>query len=64
VVKNTSLTAIIGYIELTRQGQILNNATFQPFLIFLMVGAIYFVICFPLSRYSKSLESKLAAGQA
>lgn len=64
VVKNTSLTAIIGYVELTRQGQILNNVTFRPFTIFLMVGAIYFVICFPLSRYSKTLESKLAARQA
>lgn len=64
VVKNTSLTAIIGYVELTRQGQILNNVTFRPFTIFLMVGAIYFVICFPLSRYSKVLESKLAARQA
>ena len=63
VVKNTSLTAIIGYVELTRQGQILNNVTFRPFAIFLMVGAIYFVICFPLSRYSKVLESKLAARQ-
>lgn len=64
VVKNTSLTAIIGYVELTRQGQILNNVTFRPFTIFLMVGAIYFVICFPLSRYSKILEGKLAARQA
>jgi polar amino acid transport system permease protein len=64
VVKNTSLTAIIGYVELTRQGQILNNVTFRPFTIFLMVGAIYFLICFPLSRYSKVLESKLAARQA
>jgi polar amino acid transport system permease protein len=64
VIKNTSLTAIIGYVELTRQGQILNNVTFRPFAIFLMVGAIYFVICFPLSRYSRSLESKLAARQA
>jgi polar amino acid transport system permease protein len=64
VVKNTSLAAIIGFVELTRQGQILNNVTFRPFLIFLMVGAIYFVICYPLSRYSKSLESKLIARQA
>jgi len=60
VVKNTSLTAIIGFVELTRQGQILNNVTFRPFLIFTMVGAIYFLICYPLSTYSKSLETKLS----
>ncbi|MFN8598334.1 MAG: amino acid ABC transporter permease [Anaerolineae bacterium] len=59
VIKNTSLTSIIGYVELTRQGQILNNVTFRPFAIFAMVGAIYFAVCYPLSRYSKRLEARL-----
>lgn len=59
VVKNTSLTSIIGFVELTRRGQILNNVTFEPFLIFSMVGFIYFVVCYPLSRYSQLLEAKL-----
>lgn len=59
VIKNTSLTSIIGYVELTREGQILNNATFRPFAIFAMVGAIYFAICYPLSTYSKKLEASL-----
>ena len=59
VIKNTSLTSIIGYVELTRQGQILNNVTFKPFLIFSMVGVIYFFVCYPLSRYSKGLERRL-----
>lgn len=59
VIKNTSLTSIIGYVELTRQGQILNNVTFRPFIIFTMVGVIYLVICYPLSVYSKRLEARL-----
>jgi polar amino acid transport system permease protein len=59
VIKNTSLTSIIGYVELTRQGQILNNVTFRPFAIFAMIGVIYFVICYPLSLYSKRLEARL-----
>lgn len=59
VIKNTSLTSIIGYVELTRQGQILNNATFRPFIIFAMVGVIYFLVCYPLSLYSKRLETRL-----
>ncbi len=59
VIKNTSLTSIIGYVELTRQGTILNNVLFKPFIIFAMVGVIYFVICYPLSLYSKRLEAKL-----
>ena len=59
VIKNTSLTSIIGYVELTRQGQILNNVLFKPFIIFAMVGVIYFVICYPLSLYSKRLETEM-----
>jgi len=59
VIKNTSLTSIIGYVELTRQGQILNNVTFRPFIIFAMIGVIYFVVCYPLSVYSKRLEMKM-----
>ncbi|PIE81827.1 MAG: amino acid ABC transporter permease [Chloroflexi bacterium] len=59
VIKNTSLTSIIGYVELTRRGQVLNNVTFKPFIIFTMVGALYFIVCYPLSLYSKRLEAKL-----
>lgn len=59
VIKNTSLTSIIGFVELTRQAQILNNVTFRPFLIFSMVGLIYFALCYPLSLYSKNLETRL-----
>jgi polar amino acid transport system permease protein len=59
VVKNTSLASIIGFVELTRAGQIVNNSTFQPFLVFLFVAAIYFAICYPLSVASRVLERKL-----
>jgi polar amino acid transport system permease protein len=59
VVKNTSLASIIGFVELTRAGQIVNNSTFQPFPVFLFVGAIYFAICYPLSVASRVLERRL-----
>lgn len=59
VVKNTSLASIIGFVELTRAGQIVNNSTFQPFFVFLFVGMIYFAICYPLSVTSRVLERKL-----
>ena len=32
IVKNTSLASIIGFVELARAGQLINNATFQPFI--------------------------------
>jgi polar amino acid transport system permease protein len=59
VVKNTSLASAIGFIELTRAGQIVNGATFQPFVVYICVAAIYFAICFPLSLWSQRLERKL-----
>ena len=61
LIKGTSLAAIIGFTELTRAGQIINNATFQPFLVFGIVAAIYFVLCWPLSLLSARLEARYAA---
>ena len=58
VVKNTSITSIIGLVELTRSGQLINNATFQPFQVFVVVALIYFALCFPLSTASKRMERK------
>ena len=60
LIKSTSLAAIIGFVELTRAGQMLNNATFKPFLIFGTVAAIYFVLCWPLTIASRRLEARLA----
>lgn len=59
LIKNTSLASIIGFVELTRAGQIINAATFSPMRVYLTVAAIYFVICFTLSRASQRLERKL-----
>lgn len=61
LIKGTSLAAIVGFIELSRAGQIVSNQTFQPILVFGVVGAIYFALCWPLSLYSARLEGKFAA---
>lgn len=63
LVKNTSLTALIGFVELTRAGQIISGATFAPLSVYLTVAAIYFVICFSLSELSHRLERKLHAAR-
>ena len=59
LIKGTSLTSIIGFVELTRAAQVINNATFRPFTIFALVALVYFLICWPLSAYSKRMERKL-----
>ncbi|UZE51707.1 amino acid ABC transporter permease [Rhodopseudomonas sp. P2A-2r] len=58
VVKGTALASIIGFVELTKAGTMLNNATFRPFLVYALVALIYFCLCFPLSLYAKHLEGK------
>ncbi|ANO35033.1 amino acid ABC transporter permease [Vibrio breoganii] len=58
IVKGTALASIIGFVELTKAGTMLNNATFQPFKVFAFVALLYFVICFPLSLLARYLESK------
>jgi polar amino acid transport system permease protein len=59
LIKGTSLASIIGFVELTRAAQVINNATFRPFTIFGIVALVYFIICWPLSAYSKRMERKL-----
>ena len=60
IIKGTSLAAIIGFTEITRAGQIINNATFQPLLVFSVVASLYFVICWPLSLLASRLERRQA----
>ena len=59
LIKNTSLGAVIGFVELTREGQITNAATYRPFTVYMVVAAIYFAMCFPLTRLSRRLERGL-----
>jgi polar amino acid transport system permease protein len=59
IVKGTALASIIGFVELTKAGTIINNATFQPFLVYGFVAAIYFALCYPISLLSASLERRL-----
>jgi polar amino acid transport system permease protein len=63
VVKGTALTSIIGFVELTKAGTMLNNATFRPFLVYSLVALIYFALCYPLSLCAKHLEGRFNAAR-
>jgi polar amino acid transport system permease protein len=63
IVKNTSLTSIVGMTELMRAAAMMNNATMAPMKVFAVVCVIYFVICFPLSLLSRKLEVRLNVGR-
>ncbi len=60
LIKGTSLAAIVGFIEVARAGQIISNQIFEPLLVFGVVGALYFAVCWPLSLYGSRLEARLA----
>lgn len=63
IVKGTAVASIIGFEDLTKLGSMLANATFQPFLIYGLVAAGYFLLCWPLSAYASHLEKKLYAAR-
>jgi polar amino acid transport system permease protein len=60
LIKGTSLAAFVGFTELARAGSQLSNQIFQPLLVFGIVGALYFAMCWPLSLYGARLERRLA----
>ena len=63
LIKGTSVAAIIGFIELTRAGQLITNVTFQPMTVYPVVAVLYFAICWPLSQFSKTLERRFDAAR-
>jgi polar amino acid transport system permease protein len=62
-IKDTALVSVIGFAELTKAGTIISNATFRPFLVYGLVALIYFVLCYPLTRYARSLQRKWHAAR-
>jgi polar amino acid transport system permease protein len=63
VVKGTALASVIGFIELTKAGTMITNATFKPFLVYSCVALMYFALCFPVSLYARKLERKARNGR-
>jgi polar amino acid transport system permease protein len=59
VVKGTALASVIGFIELTKAGSMITNATFRPFTVYACVALMYFALCYPISLYARSLERRL-----
>ncbi len=62
LIKDSSVVSVISYLELTRVGQILTEKTFLSFQVFGIVAALYFLLCYPLSRLAIRTERRLKAG--
>ncbi len=63
LVKGTSLAAIVNFTELSRTGTLLSNLTYRPLMIYAIVGAIYFVVCWPLSRFGRAMERRFTPAE-
>jgi polar amino acid transport system permease protein len=59
LIKSTSIAAIIGFVELTRAGQLMTNTTFKPMIVYPIVAALYFILCWPLSLLAQTLERRI-----
>jgi polar amino acid transport system permease protein len=59
LIKDSSIVSVLSYIELTRAGQVLMEKTFLPFQVFGIVAALYFLLCYPLSRLARRSERRL-----
>ena len=64
LLKDTSLASIIGYVDLTKAAQIVNNREIRPFELYLFIAAIYWLCSYGMSRYARSLEHRLTQSAA
>ncbi len=62
VIKGTALASVIGFIELTKAGTMITNATFRPFTVYACVALLYFALCWPVSAASRQLERSFKHG--
>lgn len=58
LVKNTSLASVIGVVELSREAQLVNGATFAPFAVYACTALLYLLLCVPLTACSRLLERR------
>jgi His/Glu/Gln/Arg/opine family amino acid ABC transporter permease subunit len=59
LLKDTSLASIIGYVDLTKAAQIVNNREIRPFELYLFIAAVYWLCSYAMSRYAGYLESRI-----
>jgi len=62
LLKSTSLLVTISAAELMSQGQLIASSTFRALEVYLVVSAVYFAVCYPLSQLLLALERRVRAG--
>jgi His/Glu/Gln/Arg/opine family amino acid ABC transporter permease subunit len=57
--KDTSLASIIGYVDLTKAAQIVNNREIRPFELYLFIAVVYWMFTYSMSRTARHFERRL-----
>lgn len=57
----TSLISVIGVVDLTRVGDIINQRTFEPFIVWPAIGLTYFILAKIIAMVGTRLEQKFSA---
>ena len=58
--KDTSLASIIGYVDLTKAAQIVNNREIRPFELYLFIAVVYWVCTYSMSQVARRFERRPA----
>lgn len=58
--KDTSLASIIGYVDLTKAAQIVNQREIRPFELYLFIAVVYWLCTYSLARLARRLETRLS----
>jgi His/Glu/Gln/Arg/opine family amino acid ABC transporter permease subunit len=58
--KDTSLASIIGYVDLTKAAQIVNNREIKPFELYLFIAVVYWICTYSMSRLARRMERRLS----
>jgi His/Glu/Gln/Arg/opine family amino acid ABC transporter permease subunit len=58
--KDTSLASIIGYVDLTKAAQIVNNREVKPFELYLFIAVVYWICTYSMSVMARRLERRTA----
>jgi len=56
--KDTSLASIIGYVDLTKAAQIVNNREIKPFQIYIFIAVVYWLCTYSMSAFARRLERR------
>jgi ABC-type amino acid transport system permease subunit len=62
LIKSTSLLVAISAAELMTEAQLIASETFRALEVYVVIAAIYFAVCYPVSQCLLWLECSIQAG--